>query len=121
MAVEELPEDLLERVSAAAGLVKGCSQVRVISHYDADGISSAGILTSVLLRENIRFQVSMVKSLERELVNRLAGEGHECIIFSDMGSGLIDQLDSLDTRVVVLDHHKPPSDSERVVHINPHL
>ncbi len=121
MTVDDLPEGLLNRISQAADIVKGCSQFRVISHYDADGISSAGIVSSVLLREGKSFQVTMAKSLEREMVSRLGGEGHECIVFSDMGSGLLTELERLDAKVVVLDHHRPSEDSNGVVHINPHL
>jgi len=121
MAVDELPEGLLERVSSAVDLIRGCPQVRVISHYDADGISSAGIVSSVLLREGINFQTTMVKSLEKDLIDGLANEDHECILLSDMGSGMLPELDSLDSKVVVLDHHKPPVDSEKVLHVNPHL
>lgn len=121
MTAENLPEELLQRVSEAVEAVREFSQVRLISHYDADGISSAGVLSNAILREGIGLQVSMVKSLEKDLVGRLREEGHDCIVFSDMGSGLLEELEELDARVIVLDHHRPRGDSDRVVHVNPHL
>lgn len=121
MTAEDLPGELLQRVSEAVEAVREFSQVRLISHYDADGISSAGVLSNAILRAGIGLQVSMVKSLEKDLVERLGEEGHDCIVFSDMGSGLLDELEELEARVVVLDHHRPRGDSEKVVHVNPHL
>jgi RecJ-like exonuclease len=48
-------------------------------------------------------------------------EGCDLLILSDMGSSHLDSLEGLPCKVIVLDHHAPPRDSEKVVHVNPHL
>ena len=121
MTAVELPEGLLQRVSKAVDSVRECSQVRLISHYDADGISSAGVLSKSLLKAGIGIHVTMAKSLDEEMIERLSSEAHDCIVFSDMGSGMLRELESLNTKVVVLDHHRPQGDSGEVIQVNPHI
>lgn len=117
---EVLPKPLFSRLSSAAEALSRHPEVRVVTHYDADGISSAGILTSILIRQGKRFQVSMVKSLDEKIV-REASVGAKCLILADMGSSYIPLLETLEAQVIVLDHHSLQGDSEKIVHVNPHL
>lgn len=121
MGTIQLPEGLLGRISAATEEVRKHPEARLLSHYDADGISSAGILCAALLGEDIDFHVTLVRSLEKDTVSRIGSGGYPLIMLSDMGSGVLDALDQLEGSVIVLDHHKPDDDSERVFHLNPHL
>jgi len=116
-----LPHDFSSRVKAGVKLLRKHSYVRVVSHYDADGIAAAGVMVSALKRSETEFLATISKSLDRKMIDRLASEKNECILFLDMGSGQIDALEKLNTDVVILDHHKPLRDSERLVQINPHL
>ncbi len=115
-----LPDKLLSRISIAKEEVDRFPEVRVISHYDADGISSAGVLCNALLRAGKRFHCTMTKSLTEKLIEEMS-EGCDLLILSDMGSSHLDALEKLPCKVIVLDHHTPPCDSEKVVHVNPHL
>lgn len=116
----QLPDKLLSRISLAKAELEKASEVRVISHYDADGISSAGVLCNALLRAGKRFHATMTKGLTEKLIAE-ASPGCETMIFSDMGSSHLEALDNLECKVIVLDHHSPQRDSEKVVHVNPHL
>ncbi|OPX63453.1 MAG: DHH family protein [Methanomassiliicoccales archaeon PtaB.Bin215] len=115
-----LPDKLLSRISIAKAEIDRFHEVRIISHYDADGISSAGVLCSALLRAGKRFHATMTKSLTNDLISEMA-EGCDLLILSDMGSSHLDSLERLACKVIVLDHHAPPRDSDKVVHVNPHL
>ena len=59
-----LPSKLLSRLSNAAGLIRSHNFIQVYSHYDADGLSAAGIIANVLLRENKQFRIRTFTSLE---------------------------------------------------------
>jgi single-stranded-DNA-specific exonuclease len=118
--VVQIPSNLLSRFKTAATEVEKASEVRVISHNDADGISSAAIVCATLLRKNKRFQCTMLKGFEESVVRNTA-QGCDLLIISDMGSSSLDVLDSLPIKVIVLDHHKPERDSNKVIHVNPHL
>ena len=121
-ALEDLaPQGLLERAQRAAALLDGVSRVRVLCHYDPDGTTSAAILARAILRRGKRVHATMSHALDAATVERVKAEPNELLLVSDMGSAQLDLLESLPYPVVVLDHHKPLRDSDRVVHLNPHL
>jgi RecJ-like exonuclease len=115
------PAGLVERARRAADLVDGVSRVRVFCHYDPDGTTSAAILARALMRRGRRFHASMSHAFDRAALERLRAEENELLIVSDMGSGQLDLIEQLPGPTIVLDHHKPLRDSEKVVHVNAHL
>jgi RecJ-like exonuclease len=120
MDEEVLPKPLLLRLTQATEELSKHSEVRVLTHYDADGLSAAGILANVLVRANKRFHLTMVKSLEEKTIAEVA-QGAKCLILADMGSSSLPALEATGVSVIVLDHHAPIGDSEKIVHVNPHL
>lgn len=115
------PQALLDRARRAVTLVDGVSRVRVLCHYDPDGTTSAAILARALMRRGKRVHATMSHALDAATVERVKAEPNELLVVSDMGSAQLDLLEPLPFPVIVLDHHKPLRDSERVVHLNPHL
>jgi RecJ-like exonuclease len=99
------------------------SFIRLVTHNDADGLSSGGILALVTLRMNARFKISSEKKLDYKLIARLKEENSDLIIFSDFGSGYLDLIaKSLKRDIIILDHHLPMElDANNIVHINPML
>ncbi|MCK5292256.1 MAG: DHH family phosphoesterase [Thermoplasmata archaeon] len=116
-----ISDDLLKRLEEAVSVVEKHSWVRVISHYDADGISAAGIICNALLRKGKRFHATLTRSLDPEFFEKVKEEDVECLIISDMGSGQIELMEQLKGDVVVLDHHTIIRESDSVVQVNPHL
>ena len=116
---------LIERAKLAAPLIRQAAggTARVVSHIDADGISSASIVIWLLLRLGIGFHISFIKKLTAEFVNSLLREDYELHVFSDLGSGYRDELRPLAERVplVLVDHHEPLGNpSGHMVDLNPH-
>jgi len=103
--------------------------VRVISHYDADGITSGAIMTKALVREGKDFQLSIIKQISAEFIQELAKECEKTnpglIIFLDLGSGSLDDIQKFlmgeGRKIIIADHHQPQGDlvSENLFHINP--
>ena len=58
---------------AIAKSILHCDSMRVISHNDADGITSAGLICNALLRAGIPFQASLLKRLDESVINGLTG------------------------------------------------
>src|SRR5512137_667244 len=116
-----LPDELSDSLKFALKLVNTAGYLRVVSHHDADGIAAASVITGALSRARKQFHLSITKGLDADLVESLAKEGNEAILFLDMGSGQIDSLEHLDAKVAVLDHHKPIRKSKKVVQVNPHF
>ena len=115
------PQGLLDRARRAGTLVDGISRVRILCHYDPDGTTSAAILARALMRRGKRVHATMSHALDSATVELIKAEPNELLLVSDMGSAQLDQLESFPYPVIVLDHHKPLRDSDRVVHVNPHL
>lgn len=97
------------------------AHVRVISHLDADGLSSAGIITSLLRRLNVPFHLSVVKYVDENMIEGLRKENYGVFLFLDLGSGELELLTSLSGRVFVIDHHKPSSSGGSISVLNPFL
>ena len=82
------------------------TRIRVVSHYDADGISAGGIICNALYREGYDFHATLMRNPFDKGLERLAKEENELIIFSDMGSGQIETMEKLGCKVIIFDHHQ---------------
>ncbi|AKB27452.1 Single-stranded-DNA-specific exonuclease RecJ [Methanosarcina siciliae T4/M] len=93
--------------------------VHVVSHIDADGLTSAGIICTALERGNFEYTTRFVKQLDEKVLDTVADENHEFVIFTDLGSGMCEQIKSRGISAVVSDHHQPQGNLD--LHLNPHL
>ena len=109
--------------------------IRIITHLDTDGMSSAAILIKALRDMYQQFSVRVVKQLEDKLVEQLFNEvkKQKCkaVFFLDLGSNKIEKILSLANfcQVVILDHHDIEKkefldylkDNPNVLFVNPEL
>ena len=100
------------------------SFIHILTHNDADGVASGGILSKVALRAGAPFKTSVEKRLDNQMLKDLAEEKPSLIILTDFGSGYLEmvgnQLPNID--VIILDHHMPMGEAPtRVLQINPLL
>ncbi len=93
-----------------------CDSMRVISHNDADGITSAGLICNALLRAGIPFHATMLNRLDGPVVDSIQGP----VVFCDMGSGKPELISRVKGECFVLDHHRPVG-TLSCKHLNPHL
>ena len=127
----KVPQPLVDRLGDAAALIESSSgTVRIISHYDGDGISSAGIISKMIGRQGLRFHTTMTNVLKDEDILKMEG-GFELLVISDMGSSQAESISKkvleIGARAIILDHHnvdgrKTPfsiSDGGGVVEVNP--
>jgi single-stranded DNA-specific DHH superfamily exonuclease len=116
-------QKLKDMAGQAAGVIEDHEYVRVISHNDADGLTSAAIICQALLRKGIRFHATIVPRLDASVVDMVIASAMEkdLIIFCDMGSGHSDILSGITNGIVILDHHVPVGKSPAKVVVNPHL
>ncbi len=110
-------ETLEQRLQRARALIEEGDYFRILTHYDVDGVCSAGIVASYLRDLGKKFHVSFFRNSNRDTLWDAVREG-EYVIITDMGSGFVNELNG---KVIVLDHHEPAGDNEEIVHINPHL
>jgi len=121
-----MAEDLSARLDDAVRLLRTfppSTRVRIVSHYDADGIAAAAILCRMLAREGYDFFATLLRNPFTKGFDRLMTEDDPLILFSDMGSGQLDSIEKLKGKSIILDHHQPGAQapSGRIVQVNANL
>ncbi len=91
----------------------------VVSHYDADGLTSGAIASLVLDRLGISHDVRPVKKLDEKTLDSLGD--YDAYWFVDLGSGQMDMIDSRFDFYMISDHHEPLEFQGRGIHMNAHL
>ncbi|MFH0808248.1 MAG: DHH family phosphoesterase [archaeon] len=98
--------------------------IRIISHHDTDGITSAAILAKTFARLDKKFSIRIVKGLEDSIIKEeLKRQPTEVILFSDLASSNLDHFKNLNHPVFILDHHEIEKTkiNKNTKIINPHL
>ncbi len=101
--------------------------IRLISHLDADGISSAALMIKALNRLGYFYVLTILPQLKESDIKSFADEDYKYYVFTDLGSGQLLSIRELmqDKVVFVLDHHQPQINevmiNNNIFHINPHL
>ena len=114
--------ELCELCKSPAQEIKRKKNLLVVSHVDADGLTAAAIVCTALERCNLDFQPKFFRQLDEAAINEVADQGADLVIFTDLGSGMIQQICEGGLLAVVVDHHKPVACEARpMAHINPHL
>ncbi|MCK4970766.1 MAG: DHH family phosphoesterase, partial [Thermoplasmata archaeon] len=100
---------LEDAVAAVAARIRDAKDVYIVSHIDADGMSSGSIAYRTVRRLGLRPEVDFIKQLDDFVIERLCKEIPEgtLVWFTDLGSGQLDRLRGIDC--VVTDHHQPAS------------
>ncbi len=116
----DIPEELKKKLDSAVSIIDDNEKFRIITHYDADGISAGVVLAKSLMKDQNGFHTTFVNSFPDEIP-----EGHP-LIFTDIGNSYLERIADIEEEVIVLDHHdikeekKIYPEDESKVFINPH-
>ncbi len=96
-------------------------EIQVISHFDTDGITSAAIMVQTLKGLDRRFNLKIIKNLDKDFIKNLKKD--QIIIFLDLASGSLDYIREAGfDEVFIIDHHEITQKiPENVRIINPQL
>lgn len=115
-SIEQLAKEFLKEIEK--------KPVRIISHLDTDGITSAAIIAKTLSSLDKKFSIKILKNLEKEIVEQeLAKNQNQVFLFTDLASNALDYLKQAQQPVFILDHHEIDKEklSPNIKIINPHL
>ena len=105
-----IPE-LAARAAAAADRLRGADEVLVVSHIDADGLTSAAVATEAVRRAAIPVRTAFSDQLDEAEVAAVAAREPEVVWFTDFGSGqlahVLEHAEAGAFDPVVCDHHQP--------------
>ncbi|MDU9376826.1 hypothetical protein McpSp1_14590 [Methanocorpusculaceae archaeon Sp1] len=97
----------IEDISAAAEIIRNADAVTLISHIDADGITSEAIAAQAVARLGIPVTPVFVRQLE-PLTMRHVPDDDTLKVFTDLGAGqqnLMEEAGMKADDVLILDHH----------------
>ncbi|MBS3065746.1 DHH family phosphoesterase [Candidatus Pacearchaeota archaeon] len=94
--------------------------IKIISHFDTDGITSAAIFSRALQRWNKKFSLQIIKGLDEKIIKSLPED--EILVFLDLASNSLRHLKEKKTDIFIFDHHEViESIPENITLINPLL
>ncbi|HEX9677683.1 DHH family phosphoesterase [Nitrososphaera sp.] len=92
-------------------VVEAGSEIAVVTHLDADGITSGSIIATALARMGAKCAVRTVSDMTPAVIERMKAEDHEFYVITDLGGGMAAQFrKTLGYRWVVIDHHQIPEE-----------
>ena len=102
-------------------------EIKLISHFDCDGICSAAIFVRALGREGKQFHLSFVKKLDDHALEELMSDQRKLFLFTDLGSGKLESIQEKlpdGRKAIIIDHHQIqgmvfPANRDRLFHLNP--
>ena len=111
---------IIEGIKLAIGRIGELSKdksIKIISHFDTDGICSAVIFSRAMERWGKEFSLKIVKNLDEQFVKSL--EGEDILIFLDLGSGSLNYFKEMKNEIFIFDHHEIVDESpSNVILIN---
>jgi RecJ-like exonuclease len=114
----------IQRVSKVFKPIVKEKNVKILSQFDADGISSASIIVKMLIRMNATFELKIYKQLTKEIIEKLEIDENDFLILTDFGSGQLDNFKKIleKTQILILDHHEFKNmEHINLFHLNPLL
>lgn len=112
------------RARECAARVGEADRVLVVSHIDADGLTSAGIATIALERTGTPVATAFAKQLDDAALARVAASDFDTVLFTDFGSGQLASIARYEATgaftPVIADHHQlGEADGDVEFHLNP--
>lgn len=115
-SIEKLAKEFLKTIEN--------KPVRIISHLDTDGVTSAAIIARTLADRDKKFSIKILKNLEKEILEKeIQKIPNEVLLFTDLASNALDYLANIKEPVFILDHHEIDKTKlhDKIKIINPHL
>jgi RecJ-like exonuclease len=92
-------------------VVENGSDISVITHLDADGITSGSIIATALMRAGAKCSVRTVSDMTPSVIERMKAEDRDFYVITDLGGGMAANFrKALKDRWVVIDHHQIPEE-----------
>jgi|SRR3989344_4172403 len=114
---------MLEKIKLISQRIKSIpkeKKIKVISHFDTDGITAAAIFSKALQRLKKKFSLQIIKNLEEKFITEINDDS--VLIFLDLASNSLDYLKNKKNEIIILDHHEITQEIPSNVSIaNPHI
>ena len=89
----------------AARMISSADKIRIVSHIDADGITSAAIAAMTCKRLEKDYEVVFASKLSEDVIERINAYEDGLVWITDLGSGYLSEFTK--DPMVITDHHVP--------------
>ncbi len=96
---------LQDDLKRAARRIMSASDILVVAHIDADGITSAAIATETCRRLGKEYEVLFAKKMDETTIDTINHSRRSLVWIVDLGSGYLSAFTR--SNIVVTDHHVP--------------
>src|SRR4030042_868111 len=90
----ESPREFLSSFKPAVDVfnsnVEQGAVIRILTHNDADGVASGGIMSNVAKRVGAPFKTTVEKRLDEQILRGVAEEKPSLVVLTDFGSGYLE-------------------------------
>jgi single-stranded-DNA-specific exonuclease len=94
-------------------VIEGGNEVAIISHLDADGITSGSIIAMALRRIGARYSVRTVSCMNSSVLETMRADARDFYIITDLGWGWTSRLrNAIGDKWLIIDHHQVPETGE---------
>ena len=107
-----------QRAEQCSNYILGEDNIHIISHIDADGLTSAAIMCKALERAGKNYSVDFIRQLTNKTLKQISDSATGLVVFTDLGSGMLNEITESGIDAVIADHHKPVGDHPYL--LNPH-
>ncbi len=120
-------DPFLRRLAQAKETIvqSGLKDALILDHDEADGLCSAALTKIAIEKLGVETRLICLDKLYPEVVKDVEGGSRRLVIFSDLGSGHVQLLESQNrsrSLLVILDHHDTSESRDPLVHnLNPEL
>src|SRR3989441_4249437 len=120
-------ESFLRRLAQAKETIvqSGLKDAVILHHDEADGLCSAALTKLAIEKLGIETRLICLEKLYPEVVRDVEAGPRHLVVFSDLGSGHVQLLESQNrsgSTLVILDHHDTSESRDPLVHnLNPEL
>jgi len=105
----KLAEALKPFCEKLQSVIENGREIAVITHIDADGITSGSIIAIALARLGARYSIRAVSDMNPGIIERMRIENRDFYVITDLGGGWASDLrKALDDRWAIIDHHQIP-------------
>jgi len=120
-------DPFLKRLAQAKETIvqSGLKDAVILHHDEADGLCSAALTKIAIEKLGVETRLICLDKLYPEVVRDVEGGSRRLVVFSDLGSGHVQLLESQNRSrsiLVILDHHDTSESRDPLVHnLNPEL
>ena len=122
--MKSIIEKMMNKAKEITPLInKEKGKIHIVTHHDADGISSGAIIFRALEILGKDITIDVVRQLEDEIIKNISKKSADLFIFTDLGSGQKEIIGRYikETPVIIIDHHqKSDYTSENIHEFNCH-